>query len=220
MPRWIYTAIILVNMLMVIPPVLIFKNRAAKSRHPRVHLFHDMDNQKRYEPQAESSLFADGRTMRLPVAGTVARGELNRDDHLYRGIVGEDWAIGFPSQVTVDDAFLERGRERYGIYCTPCHGESGHGDGIIPRRTEVSDYGGWTVGDLAAEKARNYPVGHLFNILTNGINTMPPYRSQVSVEDRWAIVAWVRALQFSQAADFAQLSDEDQGQVGPKPKEE
>ena len=217
MPRWIYTAIILVNVLMIIPPVLIFQARSVKSRNPRIHLFHDMDHQKRFEEQSYNPLFADGRSMRPPVAGTVARGELHDDDHFFRGRVGDAWANTFPRQVEVTPELIQRGRDRYGIFCTPCHGISGHGDGMVKRRSEALEQT-WDVLDVSTEKARGYPVGHLYNIVANGINTMPGYRSQIpDIEDRWAIVAWVRALQFSQSVPIAQLPPAEQGRMYAKP---
>ncbi len=206
MPRWIYTAIILVNLLMLVPPVLIARARVQRTREPRIHLFHDMDNQRRFKAQSRNPLFADHRAMRPPVAGTIARGELKADDHFYRGRVGDEWAAVFPSQVTVDAAFIERGRNRFGVYCTPCHGISGHGDGIVARRSQALEQT-WQILDLSTEKTRAYPVGQIFNVITNGILTMPPYRSQIPEEDRWAIVAWARALQFSQAAELASLPE-------------
>ena len=219
MPRWIYTAIIMVNLLMIIPPVLIFKARSEKSRNPRIHLFPDMDNQQRFKEQSENPLFADQRAMRLPVDGTVARGELYLDDHYYRGRTGDAWATTFPSQIAVNEAVLDRGRDRYGIYCTPCHGISGHGDGMVRARSLALEQT-WDILDLNTQKARDYPVGHLFNAITNGINTMPSYRSAVTVEDRWAIVAWVRALQFSQAVEVSQVPPEVQGDLNAsKPRE-
>ncbi|MGA1488671.1 MAG: c-type cytochrome [Planctomycetota bacterium] len=204
MPRWIYTAIILVNLVMLIPPVLIFKARSSKKRAPRIHLFHDMDHQKRYEPQAGSDLFADGRAMRLPVAGTVARGELNADDHYHRGVVNGEWAQDFPPAFRVNAATLARGQDRFGVYCSPCHGLSGHGDGMVRQRSEAIGQT-WLVLDVSAERARTYPIGQLYNIITNGISTMPSYRATIPVEDRWAIVAYVKALQFSQAAPVSSL---------------
>ena len=213
MPRWIYTAIILVNVLMIIPPVLIFQARSVKSRNPRIHLFPDMDHQKRFKAQSYNPLFADGRAMRPPVAGTIARGELHADDHFFRGRTGDAWATTFPRQLQITEEFVQRGRDRYAIFCTPCHGMSGHGDGMVKIRSEALEQT-WDILDVSTEKARGYPVGHLYNIVANGINTMPGYRSQIpDVEDRWAIVAWVRALQYSQAVDVARLSPEDQTEM-------
>ena len=204
-PRWIIAAIILVNLLLLIPPVVVARARYNESREPRIHIFPDMDHQKKFKAQSANPLFADGRAMRLPVAGTVARGELRADEHYYWGTVRGKWAGGFPTQVTVNDELLDRGQDRYAIYCTPCHGLSGHGDGMVQRRTEAADYGAWSVGDLTADKAVAYPIGQLFNIVSYGINTMPAYRHQVPVEDRWALVAWIRALQFSQAVNITSI---------------
>ena len=168
-----------------------------------------MDQQQKFKAQSANSFFRDNRAMRLPVPGTVARGELNADEHYYWGTNGDDWATTFPSQVKVNADLLARGEERYGIYCTPCHGISGHGDGLVPRRTAVSDYGAWLVTDLSSEKGLAHPIGELFNIIGYGINTMPGYRSQIPVEDRWAIVAHVKALQFSQSVDVAEIPAEE-----------
>ena len=208
-PGWIIGSIILVNMFLLIPPVLVAKARYSTSRTPRIHVFLDMDQQQKFKAQSANSFFRDNRAMRLPVPGTVARGELNADKHYNWGTNGDDWATTFPSQVKVNADLLARGEERFGIYCTPCHGISGHGDGLVPRRTAVSDYGAWLVTDLSSEKGLAHPIGELFNIIGYGINTMPGYRSQIPVEDRWAIVAHVKALQFSQSVDVAEIPAEE-----------
>ena len=204
-PGWIIGAIILVNMFLLIPPVLVAKARFSTSRATRIHVFYDMDQQQKYTAQSSNDLFRDGRSSRLPVPGTVARGQLNQDSHYYWGTVDGDWANSFPPEVDVNAALLARGEARYGIYCTPCHGISGHGDGMIARRTAVSDYGAWTVTDLSSEKGLAHPIGELFNIIGHGINTMPGYKSQIPIEDRWAIVAHVKAIQFSQSVDVAEI---------------
>ncbi|HIA26984.1 MAG TPA: cytochrome c [Planctomycetes bacterium] len=207
-PRWIIAAIILVNLFLLIPPVIVARARYSVSREPRIHVFPDMDSQKKFKAQSANPLFADGRGMRLPVPGTVARGELRADEHYYWGTVEGKWAVSFPAQVTVNNELLDRGRDRFAIYCTPCHGLSGHGDGMVQRRTEFADYGAWAIGDLTAEKALAYPIGQVFNIISYGINTMPPYGSQVPVEDRWALVSWVKTLQASQSVNITSLPAE------------
>ena len=204
-PGWIIAVIIVVNLFLLVPPVLVAKARFATSRSTRLHLFYDMDQQKKFKEQSANPLFADGRSMRLPVAGTVARGELNADEHYYWGTQDGEWAKDFPPQIEVNSALLERGAQRFAIYCTPCHGLSGHGDGMVPRRSAASDYGAWLVADLSSEKALAHPIGEIFNITGYGFNTMPGYRSQVSPEDRWALVAHVKALQFSQSVDIAEI---------------
>ena len=151
--------------------------------------------------------------MRPPVEHAVARGELFLDDHYYRGRVGNDWAKVLPKQVTVD---MKRGRERFKIHCTPCHGLDGRGQGTASSRAEDLGEGTWTVPtDLIhfqpgqseddPEHPRNRPLGHLFNTITNGIRTMPSYGPQVTVADRWAIVSYLRALQRSQRTGIADL---------------
>ena len=147
--------------------------------------------------------------MRLPVAGTVARGELNADEHYYWGTVDGEWAKDFPSQIKVNAELLERGAQRFSVYCTPCHGLSGHGDGMVSRRSAVSEYGAWVVSDLSSEKGLAHPIGEIFNIIGYGINTMPGYRAQVPPEDRWAIVAHVKSIQFSQSVDIAEIPEQE-----------
>ncbi len=204
----IYITLILITAAAV-PPALIAQARAVHSAKPRIHLVQDMDNQPRYEAQHASSLFADGRAMRPPVAGTVARGQLGADDQFERGIVAGEWAVNFPARVPVTMELLQRGRERFGIYCQPCHGVAGYGDGIVNRRAmELVNLGTngtvWVQPKSVHEDdIREQPVGQLFNSITNGVRTMPPYGPQIPVADRWAIVAYVKALQRSQnAADL------------------
>ena len=206
-PGWIISAIILVNLALLVPPMLIAKAQFATSRSTRIHVFYDMDQQQKFKEQAANPLFADGRSMRLPVAGTVARGELNADEHYYWGTKDGEWAKDFPPQIVVNSALLERGENRFAVYCTPCHGFSGRGDGMVPRRSAASDYGAWVVSDLSSEKGLAHPIGEIFNITGYGINTMPGYRAQVPPQDRWAIVAHVKALQFSQSVDIAEIPE-------------
>jgi len=171
--------------------------RVSKSSQPRVHLVPDMDNQGRYDAQQLNGWFADTRAMRLPVAGTVAQGELRADDHYCRGVHDAGYAEEFPVELT--GQLLARGRQRFDIYCAPCHGMAGYGDGIVARRAENLQQGTWvTPASLHVEPAYSRPVGHLFNTITNGIRTMPAYGAQIPVEDRWAIVGYIKALQRSQ----------------------
>jgi mono/diheme cytochrome c family protein len=204
-PRaFIYVTIIIV-LLAMIPPALIASLRATNAKVPRVHLVQDMDNQPKFKEQHANPLFLDGRSMRPPVEGVVARDGLEADDHLHRGVVGDQWAETFPVAVRVDMAFLERGRERYNIYCTPCHGAAGYGDGMVNQRAmSLVDRGingtTWVQPKSIHEEAIvAQPVGQIYNTIANGVRTMPAYGSQIPVEDRWAIVAYVRALQRSQA---------------------
>ncbi|MFB3854829.1 MAG: cytochrome c [Vicinamibacterales bacterium] len=147
----------------------------------------DMHDQPRYEPLEASDFFADGRASRPIVEGTVARGDLREDSLLYTGKVdGKDSEI-FPFPVT--EEVLHRGRERFDIFCSPCHGRTGEGDGMVVQR------GFRRPTSYHTAILRNAPVGHFFDVMTNGWGAMPDYASQVPVIDRWAIAAYIRALQ-------------------------
>jgi mono/diheme cytochrome c family protein len=212
----IYAAIVLVT-LALFPPAIIARTRAKNSRLPRVHLIQDMDNQPRLRAQQASPLFNDGRAMRPPVPGTVARGEL-RDEHFERGVVGHGFATTFPPQLTVNRALLERGRERFDIYCSVCHGRAGYGDGMVHQRADalmktptLANGTTWVAPKSLHEAAiRDQPVGQIFNTATNGVRNMAGYAAQIPTADRWAIVAYVKALQRSQqprATDVPDLDD-------------
>lgn len=210
MPRWIVPALVALTVIALLPAAMISRARTSRSPTPRINLIPDMDYQPKYLPQTENRLFADGRAMRPRVEGTIARGQLQEDDHLYRGRVGEDWAASIPLPVT--KAFMERGRERFDIHCAVCHGTAGYGDGMVAKRAdELTQLGkaSWTPPtSLHEEIARQRPDGHIFNTITHGIRSMPAYGSQISVEDRWAIVAYVRALQRSQDARIEDVPED------------
>ncbi|MDQ7007867.1 MAG: cytochrome c [Acidobacteriota bacterium] len=206
MPRPMVYLLILLVCLSFVPLAWIARARTRVSSQPRIHIVPDMDSQEKFKAQSASLLFSDGRAMRLPVDGTIAQGELQEDDHYYRGKVGEAFATTFPGQVRVDRALLERGRERYGIYCAPCHGQAGDGDGMVARRAEELGEGTWTPpSNLHDQTVVERPVGHIYNTIANGIRNMPAYGSQVPVADRWAIVAYVRALQRSRRASIDEV---------------
>jgi mono/diheme cytochrome c family protein len=198
-PRWLIYTILISIALSWIPMALVVRARTVRTPKPPVHVVPDMDNQPKYKAQARNMMFADRRAARPPVAGTVARGELNIDDALINGRVGEQWVEAMPEPVTM--TMLERGRERYDIYCTPCHGMAGYGDGAVAKRADALQEGTWVPpSSFHTELVQARPVGHLYNTIANGIRNMPAYGSQISVEDRWAIVAYVKALQMSQNA--------------------
>ncbi len=157
----------------------------------------DMHNQPRYEPMEGSRFFADQRAARPVPAGTVARGQLHEDRHYYTGKVGGRFAETFPMPVT--RALLERGRERYDIYCSPCHDRTGSGSGMIVRRGYLAP------PSFHIERLRTQAPGYFFNAISNGFGKMPSYALQIPVADRWAIVAYVRALQLSQHATLADV---------------
>jgi mono/diheme cytochrome c family protein len=147
-------------------------------------------------------LFADGRENRGQITGTIARGALNADDLFYRGLDNGNWAAGFPRQLEINEQMMKRGKNRYEIYCAPCHGYDGRGNGAVPQRVAATG-GVWLARNLvdpANPVAINMPNGQLFNTISNGYNTMMGYAAQIPHADRWAIVLYVRALQRSQNA--------------------
>jgi len=156
-----------------------------------------MDDQPRYEPLEASRFFPDGQSSRPRVEGTVARGELHADAALYTGKTGGRLVEKLPVPLTAD--LLARGRERYDIYCSPCHDRVGTGKGMIVRR------GYREPPSLHIERLRQAPAGHFFDVMTSGFGAMPAYAHQVAVRDRWAIVAYIRALQRSQRATLADV---------------
>jgi len=202
-PLGVHLVGVVVLCLALIPPLWVAKDRRTTSDSPRMHPVPDMDRQPRFNPQAATQLFANGQTARPAVAGTVARGELRDEDHFYRGQVGDQFAAELPSELgPVTMSLMRRGRERFNIYCAPCHGLAGVGDGIVSERALArEDSSGWVKPlSLHSQGVREQPVGKIFNTITNGIRTMPAYASQVSPRDRWAIVVYVLALQRSQNA--------------------
>jgi hypothetical protein len=152
----------------------------------------DMHVQPRYNPLDGSKFFDDGRSARPAVPDTVARGHLRIDDHLYQGIVNGKEAETFPFPIT--RAVLERGRERYNIYCTPCHGLTGEGRGMIVQR------GFPQPPSYHTDRLREAPPGHFYNVITNGFGAMYSHAARIAPEDRWAIAAYIRVLQLSQHA--------------------
>jgi len=197
MPRWIaYLAIVLVTVALI-PLALIARARAVTSPEPRVHLIFDMDNQAKFRAQAANPLFADGRAMRAPVDGTVRFGDGAPDAELTTGRIGEQWVGVIPVPVTRQ--LLRRGHDRFDIFCAPCHGLSGYGNGPVAARADALQEGTWTPpSSFHTDLVRGRADGHIFNTITNGIRNMPAYGPQIPVADRWAIVAYVRALQLSQ----------------------
>ena len=224
LPRWISPVLVTLAIVALIPPLWIARARVVQSDKPRWHTFTDMDYQPKAKPQTVSTLFADGRADRLPVAGTVARGQLRDDERLYRGIDPDAeppkpqpgaaasepavaWINDFPLPVTAE--MMKRGRQRYNVYCAPCHGLAGEGDGLVARRATELQQGTWVPPtSLHSEAVRPQPVGQLFNTISNGVRKMPSYGSQISVPDRWAIVLYVRALQRTQNAKPADVPPE------------
>lgn len=157
----------------------------------------DMQDQPRYKPLAGTRIFPDGRSARPIPAGTVARDEADEDDVQHTGLVGTDWTPTFPVPVTMD--LLRRGQQRFDIFCAPCHSRIGDGNGMIEQR------GFLRPSDLRSDRVREEPPGYIFDVITDGFGAMPDYEDQIPVPDRWAIVAYLRALQLSQSASMADV---------------
>ena len=175
----------------------------------------DMHDQPKYEAYEGSDFFADSLANRVQVEGTVPRGFLNEDESLY-GIQPGDpkdttkaktYLASFPFSISAQ--MLDRGEERYNIFCAPCHAQTGMGDGMVVRR------GYRKPPSLHQDRLRNEKVGYFFDVITNGFGVMPAYADQIPVRDRWAIVAYIKALQLSQSANYADIPQDKQAQLGP-----
>jgi mono/diheme cytochrome c family protein len=175
----------------------------------------DMHDQPKYEAYEGSDFFADSLANRVQVEGTVPRGFLNEDEALY-GIPKGDpkdstqaktYLASFPFSISAK--MLDRGEERFNIYCAPCHAQTGMGDGMVVRR------GYRKPPSLHQDRLRNEKVGYFFDVITNGFGVMPSYADQIPVRDRWAIVAYIKALQLSQNANYADIPQDKQAQLGP-----
>ncbi|KAA3615295.1 MAG: cytochrome c [Calditrichaeota bacterium] len=162
--------------------------RGGTSEKPPIHLNPNMDSQKKYKAQAHSNFFINSSTMRMPVAGTVARGDLRENAAFYTGknTAGNEITS---NALDITTALLARGEERYEIYCTPCHNSNGDGKGLIIEKGMLPP------PNFMDDKVKNFTDGYIFGVISNGVRTMPSYRHQISVRDRWAIVAHLRKMQ-------------------------
>jgi mono/diheme cytochrome c family protein len=165
----------------------------------------DMYDQPRNEPLEKSAFFADQRASRPLVAGTVPRGALQEDEVFSTGKRDGQFVDELP--IKVDSALLQRGQERFNIFCTPCHGLAGYGDGMIVQR------GYRQPPSYHIDRLRGAPIGHFFDVMTHGFGVMPAYARQVPAHDRWAIAAYIRALQWSQYAKPGDLNPESRKQL-------
>lgn len=197
----------LVTFFVVALAVSVLGFRGTTFTQPPLDLFPDwafpgMEVQPKHRPQSASRFFADGRADRTPPPHTVARGLLRDDDHLHLGRTSSGaFAPGLPPSLTVDLGFLERGRDRYQIYCAPCHGALGDGNGMTKR------YGMGATPSYHDPRIRALADGEIFNTITAGKNTMMSYADKITPEDRWAVVAYVRALQRAQQGTVADVTD-------------
>lgn len=223
LPKWLSMAGIMVAILLLLPPVMIFRAKGMVNNRPRLHFNPDMDWQIKFKPQTVSPiaddesapyLFSDMRSMRQPVAGSIPFGELEADSKFFHGLKdgqeatkdGEEdlaaYVTEFPQELVIDEEFLARGKLRFEIYCTACHGYAGQGDGLVNARAMALGQSGkatWTTAkslhDPVVKDLKQNPVGRLYDTISNGRGTMGPYRAQITPEDRWAIVAYIKALQ-------------------------
>jgi mono/diheme cytochrome c family protein len=163
----------------------------------------DMHDTPRYEVYEANAAFPDGRASRNLPVGTVARGQLRDDDHFYTGKVNGELAASFPFTVTASD--LQRGQERYSIYCTPCHGQLGDGQGMVVQR------GLRQAATYHQDRLRQIAPGYFYDVISNGFGAMQGYADQIPPRDRWLIAAYVRALQLSQNATVADVPAADRG---------
>lgn len=158
----------------------------------------DMHDQPKFYPQRGSSFYADGRSVRPQVENTVGRSQLREDSYFYTGLIDGKEGTAMPFPVTI--LVLAKGQERYNVYCTPCHSRVGNGAGMIVQR------GYAPAGNLHSARLEAAPLGHFFTVVSNGYGAMPDYSSQISTADRWAIVAYIKALQLSQKATQADVA--------------
>jgi cytochrome c553 len=177
----------------------------------------DMYEQPKVETYEPSSFFADGRGSRPNVPGAIAVGQVQTDEYLFTGLVDGEEGDVMPFAVTRE--LLERGQEQYTIYCAVCHGEAGYGESMVAER------GGIVPANFHQERLVEAPIGHLFNVITNGVyrgdpnaggyQSMYSYASRITAEDRWAVAAYIRALQLSQNATIDDVPAENRASVGP-----
>lgn len=173
-----------------------------KQRNPPVHVFQDMEKQEKYKPQTESPIFADRRASRRPPLGTVARGHLKDNEIMQTGFTPAGLYTG-RNPFTIDAELLRVGQARFNVYCTPCHDQTGSGKGVVALRTPA-----WQPSVLTDERARGLADGDIYDTITNGRRSMPAYKYQVQSEkERWAIVAYVRALQRAAAGTIEDVPE-------------
>lgn len=227
-PRALVFTLLLLGVGSIVPLTLFLMHSTSYHEQPRIHLFQDMDNQVKKKAQSATPLFADGRAMRPAVPGAVARGRLGEDDHLNRGFelvqatneegepeVQTAYLSGFPDAIEVERLFVERGQKQYEAMCSVCHGVDGRGGGAVHQRSQQLLTSGrglgtrWvppssllavTDGQLTYGREL-YPEGELYNTIANGKGNMTGYAHAIPVEDRWAVVAYIRALQDAQEAE-------------------
>jgi mono/diheme cytochrome c family protein len=243
-PAIFFKVLGIVGVFALVPLAIVFNLNSTTSNLPRFQIVQDMDFQPKLKTQRASNMFADGRGMRPIIPGTVARGLLDEDSEFHRGLQADKadditvamtmpdaldaegkgvkfdtypWVKEFPEQFVVSEKLMERGQERYKIYCAPCHGAGGYGDGLVSERAAQlmqSGQAAWVKPvSFHSDAIRNQPNGQLFNTISHGVRKMPAYGGQIPPADRWAIVLYVRALQKSQNASKQDIPVEEIGKM-------
>jgi cytochrome c553 len=169
--------------------------RGYTTQNPPIRLNRNMYTQQKGKAYRESDFFEDGQYMRMPIEGTLARGQLKEDEHFYFGKVNGEFARSFPSDFIMDDPFLKRGQLVFNRVCAACHAAIGDGNGLVGRRLLVQPT------SLHSDYMYGLPPGYYFNVISNGVRTMQGYKHMLVEKDRWAIVAYIRSLQMSQDVD-------------------
>jgi mono/diheme cytochrome c family protein len=210
----------LVLLFVVVAAVSVLGFRGSETTRPPLEVFPDMDRQPKYKAQAASAFFADGRADRPTPAGVVAYGRsyaakdekfLGADDHLYRGINADaSYARGFPQGVELNAQFLQLGQQKYTIYCAPCHGALGDGNGI------TKQYGMGSTPTYHDDRLRGVPEGEIYHVITAGKGNMLSYADKLEPKERWAVVAYVRALQRAQTGTAADVTAAHKSELGLK----
>lgn len=205
----------IVFVLAAIPFVFIATTCVMQSDDPRIPLVPDMANQPKFKAQSLNPFFADRRAMRPRIAGTVARGEWYANPIVHDGTLAGEWALTIPE--TVNEEFIQRGQKTYTIYCAPCHGFKGNGEGSVAKRAGQLREGTWTPPtSLHGATVKQQPPGQIFYAITHGIRVMPAHGPQIVPYDRWAIVAYVQALQRNPNAAANDAPPENRGAVQKK----
>jgi hypothetical protein len=188
----------LLPLICVVLAALLLNGCASVQRTPPLEVWDDMKRQEKFLPQTESDLFADQRSSRRPPEGAIARGLLRDDTPFYTGMESGMYLGKNPVPVTM--ALLQQGQTKFNIYCTPCHDREGMGRGIVPLHVPT-----WQPSNLMEQRVVEFADGDIFNAITNGRRTMPSYRFQIEPADRWAIIAYVRALQRAHHSTLAEV---------------
>jgi mono/diheme cytochrome c family protein len=200
-PKWLIPMVMFIGLGLSMIPLYVAANRGAKFEQTRIHIVQDMDDQPKFGPQKPSLLFEDGRSTRPFSEGTVAVGEAKVDTHFHEGKIDGKNALGLPPSVKPTRELLARGQRQFNIHCAVCHGLVGDGQGIVHKRALELREPTWVQPRSMHEApVVNETDGHLFNVISHGIRSMPAYGYKVPAADRWAIVLYVRALQLSRNA--------------------